>query len=131
VAILTFTSTLVLSSTAGAQCERWLAGPLADGPDGTNGPVNAMTLWDPDGPGPKGETIVVGGNFTSIQGQSITNLAMRDPDTGTWVPVSPSVTAPTVNALAVYQGQLVVGTNGDTNVGTFDIIVRTWDGSTW
>jgi hypothetical protein len=129
-AILTFTSTLVLSSTAGAQCEKWLAGPLTDGPDGTNGPVNAMTLWDPDGPGPKGETIVVGGNFTTIQGQSITNLAMRDPDTGTWVAVSPSVTAPTVNALAVYQGQLVVGTNGDTNVGTFDIIVR-WDGSTW
>lgn len=116
---------------ASAQCEGWRVGPFTTGSEGTNGTVWAITQWDPDGDGPLGLALVVGGGFTQIQGVSITNLAMRDPSTGNWVPVGPNGQAPHVNALAVLDGKLVVGTSGDNDVGTFDQTVKTWDGASW
>jgi len=120
-----------LPAAALAQCEGWRVGPFSTGADGTDGNVWAITQWDPDGSGPQGQALVVGGSFTSIEGTSITNLAMRDPSTGGWVPVGPNGAAPGVNALAVFEGKLVVGTGGDSDVGSFDETVRTWDGISW
>jgi hypothetical protein len=122
---------LLMPARATAQCEGWRAGPFATGPDGTNGTVQAITQWDPDGDGPQGMALVVGGSFTSIEGTSVSNLAMRDPATGTWVPVGAIGSVPIVNALTVFEGKLVVGVAGDDNPGTFDETVRTWDGSSW
>lgn len=40
-----------------------------------NGPVYAMTTWDPDGPGPLGDWLVVGGEFTLAVGVPARNIA--------------------------------------------------------
>jgi hypothetical protein len=124
-------TTFLAPVSAFAQCEGWHVGPISVGPDGTNGTVNAIVSWDPDGAGSLGTVLVVGGAFTTIEGVSVTNLAMRDPATGGWVPVGPNGQAPPVSALCVWNGKLVVGSGGDNNVGTFDQTVRTWDGSAW
>ena len=55
---------------ARAQCDGWLAMPFGQGasPTGANNPISAITLWDPDQGGPRPTMLVVGGQFTSIQG---------------------------------------------------------------
>jgi hypothetical protein len=123
---------LTASPAAHAQCDGWLAGPLDHGTavNGTDGVIHAMTVWDPDGGGPLNPRTVVGGSFTTFQGEDIQNLAMQDPSTGMWGPVGGSPSA-TVLALATWNDLLVVGFVGDNNVGTFDETVRTWNGSSW
>jgi hypothetical protein len=120
------------TSEALAQCALWSAGPLDNGtaPNGANGNVYAAVSWDPDDLGPLAPRLVVGGDFTSIGGVAVTNIAQRDPATGQWAPVGSGISA-TVNALTVFYGELVAGCSGDNNVGTFDQTVRRWDGSAW
>lgn len=130
-ALFALAGALLAPAPARAQCETWLTGPFADGAEGTDGSVHAMVLWDPDGEGPQSETLVIGGAFSTIQGSGIPNLAMRDPVSGNWVPVGTPGTVPPVGALVVFEGKLVVGCGGDDNPGTFDDIVRIWDGTSW
>jgi hypothetical protein len=120
------------ASPALAQCPDWLAGPLDNGSaaNGANGNIYASISWDPDGGGPLGARLVVAGSFTSIGGVSVVNIAQRDPITGLWSPIGGGIPA-TVNALAVFNDQLVAGTVGDNDVGTFDQTVKVWDGSSW
>src|ERR1043165_9992876 len=55
---------------ASARCSfDWKPG---EGVPGVSQSVLAMTTWDPDGPGPQSELLVVGGTFT-VAGASLAN----------------------------------------------------------
>ncbi len=66
-----------------AQCQTlWKTGHAAPGPI-LYSDVKTTTWWDPDGAGPRGPLLVLGGNFT-IPSVGAANLATFDPATGTW-----------------------------------------------
>jgi hypothetical protein len=125
-------SALMLPAVAAAQCEDWIQGPMDDGtlPNGSDGIIYDSITWDPDGAGPILERLVVAGNFTSIGGVAAQNVAQYDPSTALWSPLGSGI-GPTVYCLAVFNGQVVAGCDGDNNEGTFDQTVRRWTGTAW
>src|SRR5262245_24424056 len=65
-----------------AQCaNQWLPGSGLPGP---NGPVTALTRWDPDGPGPAPEQLVLGGSFLLAGTVAASHIAAWDPAADTW-----------------------------------------------
>jgi hypothetical protein len=50
--------------------------PLGEGVSG--GPVQAMCVWDPDGPGPRASLLVVAGGFTSAGSINVAGIAAWD-----------------------------------------------------
>ena len=91
---------------AWADCPpEWLYGPGQE-PPGTNDTVRATTTWDPDGPGPEPEQLVVGGYFTTAGGVSANYIARWNG--ATWQPLGSGMNSD-VLALTVYNGELVVG----------------------
>src|SRR2546426_9475122 len=74
---------LAVASTASAQCPgRWLP---RDAIPNSNGFVYALTMWDPDGPGPIPARLVVAGAFSNIGILPIlpaNHVAAFDPATG-------------------------------------------------
>ena len=129
-AVLLALAALFPAANAFSQCADWRTGPLDNtSVDGANGGVYCSYYWDPDGAGPLPTYLVVGGNFTSIQGVAANHIAMRDPYTGQWQALGAGVgTVPL--ALTVWNGKLVVGGTGNSDVYTDDNIL-TYDGSTW
>ena len=123
---------LLLPLQAMAQCESWLQGPMDDGmlPNGANDEVNVAIPWDPDGAGPLQERLVVGGQFSSIGGVAANNIAQFDAATGQWQAFGIGI-AGEVLGLTVFNGQIVAGSSGDNNEGTFDTTVNRWNGSAW
>lgn len=76
-----------------------------------------------------GQDLIVGGSFTSIQGQAITNLARWN---GTqWSAVGGGVQGGAVIALAVQNGVLVVGGQFTNAGGTAAGYIATWNGTNW
>ena len=95
---------LVCAAAATAQCgTQWM-------PDlglaGANGYINATALWDPDGPGPAPEVVVVGGSFTLIGGVSANNIATYDPVSRTYASFGVGADN-TVDALLAVNGDLI------------------------
>jgi hypothetical protein len=83
-----------------------------------------MVTWDPDGPGPSPELLVVGGNFQSVGGIPAVDLATWN---GTsWQPF-PAAWTHTINALTVYNGQLIAGGELNQTIGNIGV----WNGSSW
>ncbi len=102
---------LLLSATpARAQCTDWFAGLFDNGAaaNGTDGPIYAATMWDPDGAGPQPAELVVVGAFSHIDGVPVNNAAYRDPVTGKWNAFTQLGVGP-LYACTVYNGQLIVG----------------------
>ena len=120
---------LSVVTTLPAQCNTYIA--PSDGLPGINGVVHATAAWDPDGSGPLGERLVVGGLFTAAGGVSARNLAMFDPQAGTWSPLGGGCNE-RVYALGVLpNGHLVVG-GAFTLVGsTAAAAIARWDGAAW
>ena len=106
------TLTLRCGKPALGQCEpRWLPG---EGLLGTNGPVNAAIIWDPDGEGPQAELMVVGGQFDLVDSVLCRNVAAWD---GTrWQALNGGTNA-AVQSFAVYNGELVAAGNFTTIKG--------------
>ena len=97
---------------------------------GTDGDVNVTKMWDPDGPGPAGSVVVVGGYFTHAGTTLAYCLAMWDPATGIWSALGPILDG--VSALAVLpNGELVAaGALTQASGGMHNHIVR-WNGTSW
>ncbi len=99
---------VVLGGPAAArgECEpRWLPG---DSIPGVNGDVCAVTTWDPDGAGPAGELLVVGGEFTFAGEVAANRIAAWDGSQ--WQPLGTGTGGTDyayVNALTVYNGELI------------------------
>lgn len=113
----------VLSTAATAQCvSGWTIG---DGFAGVDGPVQAMTRWDPDGSGPQSERIVVGGSFYRA-GSAFCRVASWDG--AAWSPLGSSDLGE-VRALAVLPNNQIVASF--TYVPSIGRAVAVWDGSQW
>src|SRR5947208_715194 len=94
-----------------AQCVgRWLSN---GGVNGVKGAVQAVTMWDPDGPGPRSPLMVVAGGFSVAGNISANCIAAWNPSTGEWSPFGAGISdgsTVAVNALAVMgNGDLIAG----------------------
>jgi hypothetical protein len=109
-----------------AQCpDHWLPG---QGLPGVNGYVYAMTTWDPDGPGPQPELLVVGG-FFGVAGEVLAaNIAAWDGVA--WHPLGSGMNG-SVEALTVHEGQLIAGGEFTTAGGVAANYIARWDGTEW
>lgn len=109
-----------------AQC---IPGFIGDGGiAGTNAEVRATVLWDPDGPGPQPERLVIAGTFTQAGSEATGRIVSWD---GTsWSSFSTGMDGP-VYALATFQGSLIAAGQfvlaGDV---TCNSIAR-WNGTQW
>jgi hypothetical protein len=72
---------------------------------GLNGPVRAMTVFDPDGPGPLPDLLIVGGAFSNAGGVPVNNIAAWNGSS--WQPLGPGVSG-TVRAMVIWRNQLAV-----------------------
>jgi hypothetical protein len=125
-AILTCLLISTFPPTAPAQCEfAWRPGEGVPGVDGT---VYATTTWDPDGPGPQPELLIVGGSFSVAGNVLANNIASWDGVA--WLPLGTGMNGP-VYALAVYNGELIAGGAFTTAGGVFAKCIARWDGASW
>lgn len=98
---------LAAPPTAMAQDCDWLPG---EGVPGTNGTVLATTTWDPDGPEPEPELLILGGDFTVAGDVVAHNIAAWDGSL--WHPRGSGLSGgdnPRVYALTLYSGELIAG----------------------
>ncbi len=117
------------AAQVGAQCA--LTVPAGQGVTGVDGSILASAWWDPDGPGPLGARLVIGGTFYQVGALPTRNVAAWDPATGNWSTFGSGLPAIQVNAIASVNGDVVVAGNlALSNPGQSEHIQR-WDGSAW
>jgi len=109
-----------------------------DGLPGTNGTVHAVMTWDPDGIGPHGGVLVVGGTFTAAGDAQANNIAIYDPVTGDWSSLGSGMTGlfgvfgTGVNALGTLSnGDLVAGGTFAFAGGVAASNIARWNGTQW
>jgi hypothetical protein len=116
------------------QCANWVQGPIDNGtyPNGANGSVEAIFGWDTDGAGPLGESLVIAGGFTTVEGAPASGVAMRDVQTGQWRGLgSLPVTYGGFESLTLFNGELIAGGFGDQDASDRDDNILRWDGTSW
>ncbi len=103
----------------------WREAPMVGGP---NGPVYAMTTWDPDGTGPLAPWLVIGGSFTQVGRANASRIAAWDGSA--WHSFGSGMNTD-VRALAVHEGELFAGGPFTSAGGSACNRVARWDGSAW
>jgi len=102
---------------------------------GTNRWVNAMTWWDPDGPGPRTPLVVLVGKFWTAGAAHAPGVAVYDPVTGEFGGLGEGMGATFEGPVAVAAlpgGDLVVGGDfTDSGTGTPLNHLARWDGTSW
>lgn len=112
-----------------AQCETTWESPLSG--QAVIGTINAMERWDPDGPGPLGERLVVGGTFALPANLQAANLAMFDPATETWSLIGGAANAGVTAIHTLPNGDLAVA-GSFTQIGATTVRgIGIFDGTTW
>lgn len=110
-----------------------LAGCAIDGqPEddlrGVDGKVQALTTWDPDGPGPRTSLLIAGGDFTKAGEAEVDHIASWD---GTnWHSLGSGLDD-SVFALTVHDGKLIAGGKFIASGSVAVKRVACWDGRTW
>ncbi|MFN9133756.1 MAG: beta strand repeat-containing protein, partial [Phycisphaerales bacterium] len=128
-AMLVLAVALPHAARAQPACEQWREGGSVPG---VSGPVNAMTTWDPDGPGPRPALLVVGGQFTAA-GNVVANRVAAWDGKG-WQSLGTGAANGvnnTVSALAVYNGRLIAGGTFMQAGGQVANNIAAWDGTSW
>jgi len=134
----------MLGAASTAQCDPQFT-PLLQRA-GLDGTANCSVVWDPDGPGPLGERLVVGGTFRVAGGVAANSVAVFDFATGTWSALdtgvwsavpwpslgSPVLATPSVRSIAVAPDHslLVVGRFTHAGKALANNVAR-WTGSAW
>ena len=85
------------------------------------------TAWDPDGPGPLGERLVVAGDFSVAGDVAAEGIAAYDPATGAWMRFGPAPGLPGI-ARSGPNGELFFATQ---DLWTGAVTLRRWTGSQW
>ncbi|MBX3464390.1 MAG: delta-60 repeat domain-containing protein [Planctomycetes bacterium] len=135
--LLAVLSSVLCVAAATAQCApQWVDGMGAPGAffGSDVGSVAAATLWDPDGPGPESERLVVAGSFEGVGATRAASIACRDPLTGTWqsLATDPQVSNAPIHALATLpDGRLVAAGEFSAIGGVAASRIAAWDGSSW
>ena len=114
-----------------AQCELdWLAG---SGVPGADGDVFTSVAWDPDGPGPMAERVVVAGSFATVGAAAALGIASWNSATGEWSPlgVNPALNGQVLALAVLPDGRLLVGGTFSSAGGVSANRLATWDGNTW
>ncbi|MBX9736269.1 MAG: hypothetical protein K2X32_05030 [Phycisphaerales bacterium] len=124
---------LGIQSLARAQCEPvWQSfDPTTARVSGTNGTVNAVIMWDPDGPGPDSAKLVVGGSFTIASTVLARNIAIYDPASGVWSTLGTGTNGSVLSFAVLPNGNLVAGGEFTTAGGVVVNGIATWNGSAW
>ncbi len=105
-----------LAAALQGQCATsWLQGDIP----GVGRGVQAVAMWDPDGPGPLGERLVLGGNFLAAGSQSVNHVAMWDPATGQFAPLGVGLGTAVISLATHANGDLIA--NG----------AWRWNGASW
>lgn len=117
-----------LGALAVAQCDPIVQPGL--GVPGVVGTVETTLVWDPDGPGPLGEHLVLGGNF-SLAGTVVANgIALFDPASGQWTALGNL--SGQVSALAAMTNGDLVAAGSSMRIGQSNTNnIARWNGSTW
>ena len=97
---------------------------------GSSPQVNALAVWDPDGPGPRTPVLVIGGTFTYGVGPTASNVAAWDPATSS---LSQMGGIGQVFALSVNPGGeiLAVGNLQFFENATVRNDIARWNGTSW
>src|SRR5262245_14518702 len=120
---------IAVSAKAHGQCStQWLPG---DALAGTNGGVGALTLWDPDGPGPMQPAVVVGGSFTHAGTVQVGYVAMWDPASLAWSALGSGLNGAVRALTTMPNGDLVAGGSFSTAGGVSANYVARWNGTNW
>jgi hypothetical protein len=124
-----FVAILVLCAEAGlvfGQCDfGWKPG---EGLPGLDGPVYALTTWDPDGIGPQQELLIAGGIFKVAGDVAANYIAAWDGNS--WQAFNSGMNGD-VRALTVYNGELIAGGRFTTAGGVLANYIARWDGNSW
>ena len=93
------------ASVAVGQCANaWRPG---EGIPGADGDVLAAVTWDPDGGGPLGEHVVLGGKFRAIGSVMVEHVALWDPATGVCTPLGAGLDGNVTSLFVRPSGELV------------------------
>lgn len=107
----------------------WKQGLVAAGPRANEG-LSTAARWDPDGPGPRGEVFVVGGNF-AIPSLGARHLAWFDPATAVWGAFAAQPNDAVLAVVVRADGSLAIG-GRFTAIGTQPALrIAIGDGDTW
>ena len=117
---------IVTPVAANGQCpDDWLPG---DAVQGVGSQVFATAVWDPAGPGPQQEQLVVGGSFQVAGDIPADRIAAWDGSS--WQPLGTGMND-RVEAITVYEGQLIAGGVFTTAGGVSVNNIARWDGEAW
>lgn len=127
--VLSTVLALTCGTAASAQCTTpWIAG---DGTPGANDDVLAATTWDPDGPGPLGEHVVLGGRFTLFGDLAAAHVVRWDPVTGSRTRLGEGFDRE-VRALQVLPNGDLVAAGDFTASGSAAMLgIARWNGTAW
>lgn len=101
------------------------------GPSGVDGTVYAMAKWDPDGPGPLPEGVLMGGAFQIAGNIFASGITWWNQNTGEFSPLGTGVRG-SVTAVAVLpDGRVIAGGYFTMAGGVPAQSVAVWDGTHW
>ncbi|MBL8739218.1 MAG: hypothetical protein JNL12_22515 [Planctomycetes bacterium] len=115
-------------SALGQQCPPVV--PLGAGALGADNTVAAMTEWDPDGTGPLGPRVVLGGSFATAGDVLSPGIAAFDPATGQWSGFGAGG-AEVRALLALPNGQLLAAGDFTATLGQAGARLALWNGTAW
>ncbi|MCU0867312.1 MAG: hypothetical protein MUC36_26310 [Planctomycetes bacterium] len=119
----------LLSTWAAAQCQ--IGSQVEIGVGGIDNQALASVMWDPDGPGPAGQQLVLGGKFRIAGDIDANHVVLYEPATEQWSPLGSGLDG-FVNALAVSpSGELYAGGSFQTAGGATVRGLARWDGAVW
>src|SRR5262249_17139077 len=100
-----------------------------------DGSVYATTVWDPDGAGPQPPLLVMGGVFKVAGSVAASNIVAWDGSVfqalGSGTSGGVSATPGIVQALAVYNGELIAAGDFTSIGGIAANSIARWNGSVW
>lgn len=122
-------SVFAMSAGLAAQCDQSWA--MVAPPAGIEGVGHTATAWDPDGVGPRPESLVVAGDFLFAGNVAAKHIAAFDPTTSTWSPLGSGIAGSVHDVAALANGRLVAAGDFSDAGGVPTSLIAQWDGVAW